>query len=206
MDNKQNMIYISILMLSLLALIVNTALFFIVIKDGADAKQESVVETEVSYTPFQQKIPNQEEIFQEVENMPPKEEVKIEEPVKQGIPEKYKEYLEDVNVINEFLKENPQFVDSIKSMNEKGVNIVADDVSFYIEFNEGGLIKDINTGTINQYKTISIHDELDNFLQNAENAENIEQFRDLILGIDIPFKYYLKIPQIISYISDRVIF
>lgn len=126
--------------------------------------------------------------------------LKEEQPVEQEIPWEYKEYIENSGMANKFLEDNPKFANIIKSIDEEGINIVANDVSFHIEFNGQGLIEEIAIETDDEYKTIVIHSKLSDFLGKAQNAENLNQLLDIVSDMDIPFRYYIKIPEIVGLI------
>jgi len=162
----------------------------------------SIIGSKTSSVSLEQETLNNELLPEEIALL----EEEIKEPAK-DIPDKYKEYIEDVdiiiNVANRFLEEKTQFTDIIKSIDEQGINIVADDVSFSIEFDENGLIEDMLLEVKDEYDTIVINKDLNVFIESALSAKKASDYMGLVSDVDIPLKYYLKVPKVIDFILEH---
>ncbi len=191
MNKITHAIYLSIILVLVSIIALPFALLSIIAKEDI-----GIAESEVSGTSVQQATLNQDQSPEDVGTVSLKEKLSAE----QEIQEEYNEYIQNIEMANKFLKENPKFVNIIKSVDEQGVNIVTDDVLFHVEFDEQGLIEGVAAGTDSEYKTIVIHSKLGDFLVKAQNAENVKQLLDLVSDMDMPFEYYLKIPEIVSLI------
>lgn len=177
------MIFASIIFLS-------SALMFTILLEPAQAGKTST--TIVSSAEFQQNVAvvQEQDLGQEGQVTA----------VKITIPEKYEEYLDKIDTANNYLEQNPEYTDLIKDFDEKGINVVADDVSFYIEIDEDGLIEKVTAGINQEYNTVEIQDDFDDFMERAQVAEDIGDFWNLASDVDIPLKYYLKAPKLASLI------
>tara|TARA_Y100000310_G_scaffold296626_1_gene329012 strand:- start:3515 stop:4102 length:588 start_codon:yes stop_codon:yes gene_type:complete len=174
----------------------SSALVFLKATDYEEGiKPISIIKSKVSSLFLQQGNPNKELSKEE------------KEALKEEMSEKYKEYIEHmdegINIANEFLWDNSQFTDITKSIDGQGINIVADDVSFCIEFDENGIIRDVFLEVKEGYDTITIKKDLDVFVESALSAEGASDYMKLVSEVNIPFKYYLKIPKVIDFVLEQ---
>jgi len=187
-----------ILVLTLIGIIMASSAFVFIKgtdKDTNNIKPLSIIKSKVSSLFLQQENLDNEHLSEETET------ISLE-----VIPDKYKGYIENADSIidetNKFLEDKTQFIDIVKSIDEQGINLIADDVSFYVEFDEEGLIDSVVLGINNEYDSIVVQNDLDIFVESALNAKETSDYMDLLSDVDIPLKYYLKVPKIIKVVMD----
>ena len=180
-----------ILIVTLIGIIMaSSALVFI-----KGAEPFSVIKSKVSSMALQQENLDNEPLSEETEA------ISLE-----AIPDKYKWHIENAELIidetNKFLEGKTQFIDIIKSIDEQGINLIADDISFYVEFDEDGLIENVVLGVNDDYDSIVVQNDLDIFVEFALDAKGMSDYMDILSDVDIPLKYYLKVPKIVKVVLD----